>query len=319
LRAGGQLPMLGPVFDLQGHRGARGLKPENTLPSFEVALDLGVTSVETDVHLTQDGVPVLCHDGVLTESCFRPAGKDAPPLPQLVRGLSLFQLRLYRADHNPDVARFPGQNTAVTPLASLFVAERQMEPYAVPTLAELFAFAEAYGGTPGRRAGKTEEQQQRCRQVHFDLELKRVPFRPEVMADGFDGRAPAELERRVVDAVRQAGVQDRTRIRSFDHRAVAAVRVLEPRLTTAVLVSGTAPVAPADMARQAGAQAYCPEAEFVDEIQVKQLHADGLRVLPWTVNQPEDWQRLLDWGVDGLTTDFPDRLAQWLRERGIAY
>src|SRR5271166_5116502 len=58
----GGRPAMSRSFVLQGHRGARGLKPENTLPSFEVALDLGVSSIETDVHLTRDGVPILCHD-----------------------------------------------------------------------------------------------------------------------------------------------------------------------------------------------------------------------------------------------------------------
>src|SRR5437868_7813113 len=98
-------------FDLQGHRGARGLKPENTLPAFEVAFDLGVTTVETDLHLSRDGVPVVTHDPEISEHlCRLPEGKAAPdPLTRPpVRALTLAQLRQYRADGNPDPRRFPG-------------------------------------------------------------------------------------------------------------------------------------------------------------------------------------------------------------------
>src|SRR5207248_702595 len=116
-----------------------------------------------------------------------------------------------------------------------------------------------------------------------------------------------------------AGVVDRTRVRSFDHRCVRAVRQLEPRLATAVLIAETAPVVPAQLVRQADAQIYCPDFHFLDQPQVSQLHADGVRVLPWTVNEPQDWQQLLEWGVDGITTDYPDRLVAFLTERGIAF
>src|SRR5438552_6993693 len=100
-------------FDLQGHRGARGLKPENTLPSFEVALDLGVTSIETDVHLTRDGLPLLIHDAAIHSGlCRLLPGSTAPdPVSRpLVRTLTVAELRGYRADQNPDVERFAHQD-----------------------------------------------------------------------------------------------------------------------------------------------------------------------------------------------------------------
>src|SRR5438105_26100 len=100
-------------FDVQGHRGARGLKPENTLPGFETAFDLGVTSVETDVHLTRDGVPVLFHDDVISERLCRPVPGRSVPAPENrppVRTLTLGELRGYRADRNPDPRRFPEQD-----------------------------------------------------------------------------------------------------------------------------------------------------------------------------------------------------------------
>jgi glycerophosphoryl diester phosphodiesterase len=131
------------------------------------------------------------------------------------------------------------------------------------------------------------------------------------------GSGPGLLEERVVEAVRRAGVVRRTVVRSFDHRCVLHLRGLEPGIRTAVLVAGTAPVDPAALARAAGADLYCPDANFLDELQVRQLQEAGVRVLPWTVNEPGDWLRLLEWGVDGITTDFPDRLAEVLRQRGV--
>ena len=116
--------------------------------------------------------------------------------------------------------------------------------------------------------------------------------------------------------VRQAGVVERTTVRSFDHRAAAAVHALEPTLTVAILASNTAPLHPGKLARQCGAQIYGPDYRFLDELTVRQVHEEGVRVIPWTVNEVQDWQRLIDWGVDGITTDYPDRLAEYLYKVG---
>jgi glycerophosphoryl diester phosphodiesterase len=309
-------------FNLQGHRGARGLKPENTLPSFEAAFDLGVTSIETDVHLTRDGVPILVHDAMVGERLFRLRDHSIAPAivgPPLVSSLTLVQLRCYSGDRNPDPARFPDQDPAVTPAAARFAAERGIDAYGPPTLAELFDFALAYAGQVGVRSGKTAPQRERVQHMRFDLELKRVPFHDQVINDGFDGETPGLLERKVIEAARSAGFLDRTIVRSFDHRSVRAMKTLEAALTTAVLVSGTAPVDVPQLVRTAHADIYCPQYQFLDRPQVQQAHGAGIPVVAWTVNDPEAWARLLDWGVDGMTTDFPDRLAEFLRVRGVQF
>lgn len=313
---------MSPLFNLQGHRGARALQPENTLPSFEAALDAGVSSIETDVHLTCDGVAVLCHDPLLCDppcSLLRPESAASSAMPPLLSRLSLTELRSYRADGNPDPSRFPDQSATVTPLATLFAKQHGLHPYGIPTLAELLQFAAAYAGELGAQAGKPPMQRQRAQSVIFDLELKRVPFHPETINDRYDGTAPRLLEERIVETVRQAGVVSRTMVRSFDHRCIRMLRQMEPGLTGAVLLAETAPVAPAELLERADAQVYCPGYLFLDEAIVRQVHSAGARVLPWTVNQPQHWQRLLDWGVDGITTDVPHRLAHYLGERGIEF
>jgi glycerophosphoryl diester phosphodiesterase len=297
------------LFNLQGHRGARALHPENTLPSFEAALDAGVSSIETDVHLTRDGVAVLCHDPLLGD----------PPGTRLVSQLTLAELRAYRADRNPDPCRFPDQSAVVTPSAARFADLQGLHPYAVPTLEDLLRFTMAYAGELGEQAGKSAMQRQRAARTLFDLELKRVPFHPETINDRYDGTAPGLLEERIVETVRKADVAARTTVRSFDHRCVRLLRRMEPRLTGAVLIAETAPVEPVELIERADAQVYCPGYLFVDAAIVRQVRAAGAKVLPWTVNQTEHWQRLLDWGVDGITTDVPDRLARYLGGRGIAF
>jgi glycerophosphoryl diester phosphodiesterase len=307
------------IFDAQGHRGARGLRPENTLPSFELALDLGVTAIETDLHLTRDDVPVLCHDPSVTERLCRVLpGMEGPDLRTrpLLRSLRLSELRSIVADRNPDPQRFPNQEATVTPLVHSLSSAWRIDPYTIPTLAEFIDFVAAYHGEQGRAAGKTDEQRNRARRLGFDLELKRVPFQPETMGDNFDGLHPSVLEKKVVEVVQAAGVTGRTTVRSFDHRCVRAIRRLEPRITTAVLIAGTAPIDPPALVRNAESQIYCPEYTFLDEQQVHQCQAAGFRVIPWTVNDVIDMQRLLGWQVDGMTTDFPDRLNDLLRMMG---
>ena len=203
-----------PAFELQGHRGARGLKPENTLPSFEAALDAGVTSIETDVHLTSDGFPVLLHDATISPRFWRRrrGNRSISPVPDLtteplVSSLTLGQLHQFIARRHPDRVGFPGQTSLLTP----FARHHFVRPFSVTAQLALFRLTELYAGEAGARYGKTAEQRERAGRVIFDLELKRVPYHPECIGDDFDGEAPGVLEQRVVETVRQAGAVGRTR------------------------------------------------------------------------------------------------------------
>lgn len=290
-------------FELQGHRGARGLAPENTLPSFELALDAGVSSIETDLRLTRDVQVVLFHDACVSEKlCERGPGADVPD-PRWhppVHSLTLQQLRGYRVVRNPDSARFPGQEARLTPVAQEFVKERGIDPFAIPSLTDLFQFGRQYAAAHPK-----------AERVVFDLECKAMPFDPEE-------RARADLlTRESLVAVWAARVVDRVRVRSFDHRLVRAMKEMEPALQGAVLIADTAPVDPALMTNDALAETYCPDYHFLDEDLVRRLHEDNMKVIPWTVNDPAAWERLLAWGVDGITTDYPNQLAVFLKERGV--
>jgi glycerophosphoryl diester phosphodiesterase len=224
-------------------------------------------------------------------------------------------LRGCRADVNPDPGRFPHQDAGVTPVAADFTRQRGVDAYGLPTLDELFDFVQAYAAC----AEKPRQQRARAAELVFDLELKRVPGRPERIGDHFDGHSLGLLEERVLESIQRHGMLRRTVVRSFDHRSIKALKKCAPLVQTAVLVAATAPVDPVEIARSAGAAIYCPHVDFLDRATIQQLHAAGIAVWPWTVNDPADWERLLDWNVDGITTDYPDRLAALLRSRGIVY
>jgi glycerophosphoryl diester phosphodiesterase len=302
-----------PGFELQGHRGARGLVPENTLSSLEVALDLGVSAIETDLHLTADGHAVLFHDPRVSQAICRflpgqqaaETGGEEP----LVGSLTLRQLRAFAFDINPHPERFPTQDGTPRPLATLFAERKGFHPYAMPAVEDVFQFLQAYVGPMGTFAGKTPAQQANVNRVILDFELKRVPFRPEYLGAG--------LEKALVDVIRRAGALGRCRVRSFDHRCLRTIGELSPEIKTAVLVGEGAPVHPAELVRQAEAQFYCPFYAFVDQDIIQQVHDAGYRIIPWTVNEVEDCVRLAEWGVDGITTDYPDRIGEALRARGI--
>ncbi len=244
-------------YDLQGHRGARGLRPENTLPAFEAALDLLVTTLEADVHLTADG-----------------------------------QLAGYRCDRNPDPGRFPRQITGPGAVAG--------DDYGIATVSELFEFVESYAASPD----KTDEQRANAAAVLFNLETKRVADDPQTIDDGFDGINAGLFELALLAAIEAAGVTERTTVQSFDHRSLWAVAATGSDVALAALSSRSLPDF-GDLAR-GGASIWSPNQALVSPASLGNAHDAGLAVIPWTVNDPDDMQRLLELGADGIITDRPD-------------
>ena len=290
-------------YDLQGHRGARGLRPENTLPAFEAALDLLVTTLEADVHLTADGQVVVWHDPVIDPSkCgLTPAslaGLPDPDDPRVareelrVRALTAGQLAGYRCDRNPDPGRFPRQITEPGAVAG--------DDYGIATVSELFEFVESYAASPD----KTDEQRANAAEVLFNLETKRVADDPQTIDDGFDGINAGLLELALLAAIEAAGVTERTTVQSFDHRSLWAVAATGSEVALAALSSRSLPDF-GDLAK-GGASVWSPNQSLVSPASLENAHDAGLAVIPWTVNDPDDMQRLLELGADGIITDRPD-------------
>lgn len=291
-------------FDVEGHRGARGLKPENTLPSFEQALDLGVTTLELDLHFSVDQIVVVWHDDTITpDKCRLPDSlEDAPPDPDdpqtpqddlRISNLTAAQLAQYRCDRNPNPTLFPQQENGATALAA--------DNYGIPTLEDVFAFVDEYS----RSDLKTPEQQQNAEIVQFNIETKRKPDDPDAIGDDFDGLNPGPFEIAIIDLVETRNLEDRVILQSFDHRSLWAAHTLNQTVRLAALTVGGQDLG--DYADK-GASIWSPNYQDVTSALLAEAHARNLQVIPWTVNNPDDMRRLIDLGVDGIISDRPDIL-----------
>ncbi len=274
-------------LDWQGHRGARGLRPENTLPGFELALDLGVDTLELDLHWAADDVVVVWHDPVVEPTLCSGEGVSMP-----IRQLTSTQLRALRCDRNPDPGRFPEQAAQPGTLAG--------DDWGIVGLAELFGFVAGYAGSEA----KTPEQRANAETVRFNVETKRKPDDPGAIGDGFDGETAGPFERAIIAAIGDAGLTDRVSIQSFDHRSLWAVRAETPAIDLVALTGGGVPDF-AELARR-GAGTWSPDQRSVTDAAVSAAHGAGLLVVPWTVNDPAAMDRLIELGVDGIITDRPD-------------
>lgn len=298
-----QAPLPDP-FDLQGHRGARGWRPENTLPAFAAALDIGVHTLELDVGVTADDAVVVTHDRVVSPLKCRdtvPLVAGDPSFPYVgkpVRSLSLAQLRTLDL----------GRRYPLDPNADPFLNTQHPQPgTGVVTLEEVFELAAARGADD----------------VRFNIETKVDPRRPE------ETLAPEPFTCRLLELLDAHGMAKRASVQSFDWRTLVTARREMPEVHRVALVerrtvhppwlAGLDPRAfdwdVTAAASTVGAGALSPHHPFLDSAMMRGARRHGLDVIPWTVNEPVDMRRLLDLGVDGLITDYPDRARAVLAER----
>ncbi len=302
-------PALAGAFDLQGHRGARGLAPENTLPAFAAALSIGVSTLELDVGLTKDGVVVITHDRGLNPDLARDAQGSWIGLPgPLIRDVTFAQLQRY------DVGRLrPGSE-----YAKRYPDQKPVDGARIPRLADLFELV--------KKAGNTA--------VRFNIETKLSPEEPAQTAD------PETFAKALLEVVRASGMESRAAIQSFDWRTLQAVQRLAPVVPTVYLTSqqkwgdnvragdpagspwvagfqhkdhGSVP----RMVKAAGGAVWSPFHGDLDAAKLAEARALGLKVVPWTVNDQPTMHRLIIMGVDGIITDRPDLLRAVMAERGI--
>ncbi|WP_223642182.1 glycerophosphodiester phosphodiesterase family protein [Corallococcus sp. EGB] len=218
-------------FDAQGHRGARNLRPENTLPAFEAALDHRMTTLELDTVLTADGVPVLSHDPDLSPAKCRHADGSPLTTPVPVATLTVAQLQsAYVCDrllpHRPEQTN----DHTCSPEAVAFAARTGLpDPYTVPTLRQLFAFAADQADAA--HEARDPLRARNARRLRFNVELKRTSVKTDI--------APAHGDA-VARDIQEAGLVGRVDVQSFDLRAVRSVQERHPE-SRAVLLLETRP------------------------------------------------------------------------------
>ncbi len=292
-------------FDVQGHRGARGLRPENTLPAFEAALDLGVTTLELDLHFTADGQLVVWHDPVIEAGKCGLSDGAPPAVPdpddpaahehRAIARLTVEQLGWFQCDRNPDEGAYPDQRAEASELAGY--------DYRVVTLAELLEFVRSYAESDL----KTATQRENADRVGFNVETKRRPDDPSTIGDGFDGVNAGPFELALLDLVDRVELGDRLTVQSFDPRSLRAVHAIDPNIRLAALTFTSTRL---DDLVAFGATVWSPSASTLTAQRIDDAHEIGLEVIPWTVNDPIEMNELISWGVDGIITDRPDLLLE---------
>lgn len=268
-----------PSFDKQGHRGCRGLMPENTIPAMMKALELGVTTLEMDAVITKDKQVILSHEPYFNhEITTKPNGGYVSE--QEEKSLNIYQMSFAQTQQY-DVGlkphpRFPQQ---------------QKIKATKPLLREVIEDAEAFTRLKGRPA------------VFYNIETKTQP-----VTDNIYHPAPDEFVNQLMKVINGRNIAQRVIIQSFDFRTLKVVHKKYPNIKTAALIEGSDKRSFEEILQHLGfvPTIYSPAAELVTKELINKCHRRNVKIIPWTVNDKEAIAALKKLGVDGIISDYPD-------------
>jgi glycerophosphoryl diester phosphodiesterase len=277
-----------PKFDIQGHRGARGLMPENTIPAFLTALDSGVTTIELDLAVTKDKKLVVSHEPWMSSQiCINPSGDESPAKDE--RKHNIYKMTYEQIKEwdcgSKDIEQFPKQQKLVTPK---------------PLLSDVIVAVENHIKSFTRY------------EVDYNIEIKSQPD----MDDKFHPK-PEVFSELVFNLVDQYLPLDRVVIQSFDFRVLKYWHEKYPQVRLAALVENKKSVEENLTDLGFTPSIYSPYYKILKKEDVKYLHEKRIRVIPWTVNEPSDMLALKGINVDGFITDYPDRATKFKRTLNI--
>jgi glycerophosphoryl diester phosphodiesterase len=271
-----------PAFDEEAHRGGRGLMPENTIPAMLNAIDLGVTTLEMDTHITKDNKVILSHDPYFNENfTTTPEGKTltkAEAVKRLLYTMTYDSIQKYDVGLKP-YAAFPRQKKIVVQK---------------PLLADLLDATEKHSGEKGKA-------------MFYNIEIKSKPEN--------DGKKHPPVEAfvdLVMQVILQKGTEARTVIQSFDPRALQVMHRKYPSVATSLLIEDYDKRSVEEQLQQLGFTpfVYSPHFSLVTPLLVQQCRSKKMKLVPWTINTLEQMQQLKNTGVDGIITDYPDLFQQ---------
>ncbi len=269
-----------PTFDWQGHRGARGLLPENTVPAFMKALELNMRTLEMDAAISQDGQVIISHEPWFShEISTTPDGEavtDEMEKNYLIHQMSTKDLQAFDVGSRGN-ERFPQQ---------------QKMKIHKPTLAEVVAAVNEYC-----KANNQEIP-------YYNIEIKSRPEWDVKLAP-----IPAKFAKILLDEINRLGIHNKACIQSFDARSLLAVNELDKKIMTAYLIENINPFAENMEKLDFIPTIYSPYFQLVTDTLVEQVHTKGMDLIPWTVNEVEDMKRLQKLGVDGIITDYPNLVS----------
>lgn len=271
-----------PKFDVQGHRGCRGLRPENTIPAFLLALDSGVTTLEMDVVITRDRQVVVSHEPWMSGSiCRDPEGKEIASQDSLrhnIFRLTYAEVQAYDCGSKGN-ERFP---------------EQMKMPAYKPLLRDVIVAVENHIKNHTRY------------EVDYNIEIKSDP-----RGDDIFHPKPEEFSRLVYDLLDAYLPLNRVVIQSFDFRVLKYWHATYPTIRLAALVENKKGMEANLKSLGFTPSVYSPHYSFVTPEVVKRSRELKMRLIPWTVNDEREMLSLKGMGVDGFITDYPDRAAKY--------
>lgn len=276
------------TFDIQGHRGCRGLMPENTIEAMLHAIDLGVTTLELDVVISADKQVLVSHEPFLSsEICLDKNGKLISP--ENEKTFNIYQLN-YSDIRQYDCGskqheRFPNQT--------------KIKAYK-PLLSELIDTVEAY---------LSKKYPQKQKTIFYNIETKCTPA-----TDNIFHPKPDQFVDLLMKIIEQKGIENRVFIQSFDVRSLQYLHPKYPTIKTVLLVENDSTLTQNLQLLGFLPYAYSPYYPLVTPKMVRYLHKKGVKIIPWTVNETADMQHIIDLKVDGLITDYPNRYFDWLKK-----
>jgi len=269
----------GEAFDKQGHRGCRGLMPENTLQAMKTALDLGVTTLEMDIVFTKDKQAILSHEPFFNhEITTKPDGSfvtEAEEKSLNIYGMNYEEVKKYDVGMKPH-PRFPRQQKIKTHK---------------PLLSDLLDTVRQYMIISKRAM------------PYFNIETKADPA-----TDNIYHPSPEEFVDELMKVIYLKKIEDRVIIQSFDFRTLRYLHKKYPLIKTAALIEDFDERGIKDQLKSLGFNptVYSPEHKLVTDELIKKCHDEGIKIIPWTVNDKATIERLKKMGVDGIITDYPN-------------
>ena len=266
-------------FDFQGHRGCRGLMPENTIPAMLKAIDLGVTTLEMDVVFTKDNVAILSHEPFFNhEISTKPDGSSVEESEE--KSLNIYKMTFAQTQkydvgtkaHN----RFPKQ---------------QKMSVTKPSLSTLIDSVENFITVTNRS------------KIFYNIETKTKPE-----TDKLFHPTPAAFVDMLMKVIKQKKIEDRVTIQSFDRRTLQYLHKKYPLIKTALLIEATDKNSFRKQLKDLGftPTVYSPEQSIVNQNIITECHKRNIQIIPWTVNDKKEITKFKKMGVDGIISDYPD-------------
>ncbi|UXP33409.1 glycerophosphodiester phosphodiesterase family protein [Reichenbachiella agarivorans] len=266
-------------IDIQGHRGARGLMPENTIPAFIKALELGITTLELDLAVTKDGQLLVSHEPFMNHVFVLDSmGRDIPKVEETKH--NIYEMT-YAQVEKYDVGskfhkHFPDQQKMVV---------------AKPLLIDVVNAVNDY-------AAKHD-----IKDIRYNIEVKSLP-----VGDDKFHPTPQVFSDLVYDFINKHMNKNLLNVQSFDFRVLQYFHQNYPDIELAVLVENTLPIEENLQELGFHPQKYSCYYPLLNEEKVKYLHSLNMKVIPWTVNETADMEKMISWGVDGIISDYPNRV-----------